>query len=82
MTDHQTHQTHLTHPKYRPDIDGLRALAVLAVVAFHAFPNWAKGGFIGVDIFFVISGYLISTILFENLDKWHFQFFRILLAPY
>jgi peptidoglycan/LPS O-acetylase OafA/YrhL len=74
MTDHQTHQTHLTHPKYRPDIDGLRALAVLAVVAFHAFPNWAKGGFIGVDIFFVISGYLISTILFENLENGTFSF--------
>ncbi len=64
----------LTHPKYRPDIDGLRALAVLAVVGFHAFPNWAKGGFIGVDIFFVISGYLISTIIFENLDKGTFIF--------
>lgn len=67
-------QPHLSHPKYRPDIDGLRAVAVLAVVAFHAFPNWMKGGFIGVDVFFVISGYLISTILFENLDKGTFSF--------
>jgi peptidoglycan/LPS O-acetylase OafA/YrhL len=65
---------HLSHPKYRPDIDGLRAVAVLAVVAFHAFPNWVSGGFIGVDVFFVISGYLISTILFENLDKGAFGF--------
>ena len=64
----------LAHPKYRPDIDGLRALAVLTVVAFHAFPNWAKGGFIGVDIFFVISGYLISTIIFDSLDKSTFTF--------
>jgi len=63
------------HPKYRPDIDGLRAIAVLAVVAFHAFPNYLKGGFIGVDVFFVISGYLISTIIFENLDKGTFSFF-------
>jgi peptidoglycan/LPS O-acetylase OafA/YrhL len=67
-------QPHLSHPKYRPDIDGLRAIAVLAVVAFHAFPNWVKGGFIGVDVFFVISGYLISTIIFENLDKGTFSF--------
>jgi peptidoglycan/LPS O-acetylase OafA/YrhL len=62
------------HPKYRPDIDGLRAIAVLSVVAFHAFPEWITGGFIGVDIFFVISGYLISTILFENLEKGCFSF--------
>lgn len=65
---------HLSHPKYRPDIDGLRAVAVLSVVAFHAFPSWMKGGFIGVDVFFVISGYLISTIIFENLDKSTFVF--------
>jgi peptidoglycan/LPS O-acetylase OafA/YrhL len=65
---------HLSHPKYRPDIDGLRAIAVLSVVAFHAFPSWVKGGFVGVDVFFVISGYLISTIIFENLDKGTFSF--------
>lgn len=65
---------HLSHPKYRPDIDGLRALAILSVVAFHAFPEWVKGGFIGVDIFFVISGFLISTIVFENLDRGTFSF--------
>lgn len=63
-----------THINYRLDIDGLRAIAVLAVVAFHVFPNWVKGGFIGVDIFFVISGYLISTIIFEGLDKGSFSF--------
>lgn len=65
---------HLSHSHYRPDIDGLRAVAVLAVVAFHAFPAWVKGGFIGVDVFFVISGFLISTIVFENLDKGTFSF--------
>lgn len=65
---------HLQHPDYRPDIDGLRAVAVLAVVAFHAFPGWAAGGFIGVDIFFVISGFLISTIIFESLEKGTFSF--------
>lgn len=67
-------ESNLSHPKYRPDIDGLRAVAVLSVVAFHAFPPWMRGGFIGVDIFFVISGFLISTIIFENLDKGTFSF--------
>ena len=62
------------HPKYRTDIDGLRAIAVLVVVAFHAFPQWVTGGFIGVDIFFVISGFLISTILYENLAAKQFSF--------
>ena len=64
----------LSHPKYRPDIDGLRALAVLSVVIFHAFPAYLKGGFTGVDVFFVISGFLISTIIFENLGKGTFSF--------
>ncbi len=48
---------------YRPDIDGLRAVAVIAVAAFHGFPSAVPGGFIGVDVFFVISGYLITGIL-------------------
>lgn len=64
----------LVQPKYRADIDGLRAVAVLPVVAFHAFPNRLTGGFIGVDIFFVISGFLISTIIFENLERGSFSF--------
>ena len=50
---------------YRPDVDGLRAVAVLAVVAFHAFPRWLPGGYIGVDVFFVISGFLISRQLID-----------------
>jgi peptidoglycan/LPS O-acetylase OafA/YrhL len=53
--------------EYRPDIDGLRAIAVIAVVGFHAFPEYVPGGFVGVDVFFVISGFLISGIIFEHL---------------
>ncbi len=64
----------LVHPKYRPDIDGLRAIAVLSVVGFHAFPGFFPGGFIGVDVFFVISGFLISKIIFESLEKDLFSF--------
>jgi peptidoglycan/LPS O-acetylase OafA/YrhL len=74
LAEMTTPTPHLSHPKYRPDIDGLRAVAVLSVVAFHAFPSWMKGGFVGVDVFFVISGFLISTIIFENLDRGTFSF--------
>lgn len=62
------------HPKYRADIDGLRAIAVLAVVGFHAFPSVVRGGFVGVDVFFVISGFLISSIIFGSLDRSSFSF--------
>ncbi|MGO8754532.1 MAG: acyltransferase family protein [Gallionellaceae bacterium] len=65
---------HLTHPKYRSDIDGLRAIAILSVVGFHAFPLLIPGGFIGVDVFFVISGYLISTIIVGSLERNSFSF--------
>ena len=64
----------LHHPAYRPDIDGLRALAIIPVVMFHAFPSLLPGGFVGVDIFFVISGFLISGIIFKGLQRKSFTF--------
>jgi peptidoglycan/LPS O-acetylase OafA/YrhL len=59
--------------KYNPAIDGLRAVAVLPVVMFHAFPHYTPGGFIGVDVFFVISGFLISGLIFDGVDRNSFS---------
>jgi peptidoglycan/LPS O-acetylase OafA/YrhL len=63
-----------SHLAYRADIDGLRAVAVSGVIAFHAFPTLAQGGFVGVDVFFVISGYLISTFILRDLQQGTFSF--------
>ena len=59
--------------KYRAEIDGLRALAVVPVIFFHAGFELFSGGFVGVDVFFVISGYLITTILIEDIENQAFQ---------
>ena len=59
--------------KYRPEIDGLRAVAVLPIIFFHAGFTWMSGGFVGVDVFFVISGYLITTIILNELDEGRFS---------
>ncbi len=60
--------------EYRKDIDGLRCIAVISVVLYHLFPEILKGGFLGVDIFFVISGFLISKIIFKNILISKFNF--------
>jgi peptidoglycan/LPS O-acetylase OafA/YrhL len=59
---------------YRSDIDGLRAVAIVSVVLFHAFPTFLPGGFTGVDVFFVISGFLITRIILTDLDAGRFTF--------
>ena len=64
----------MSSTKYIPAIDGLRAIAVLAVILFHAFPQFIPGGYIGVDIFFVISGYLITNIIFTQASSGEFSF--------
>jgi peptidoglycan/LPS O-acetylase OafA/YrhL len=61
--------------QHRDDIQGLRALAVLAVIIFHVNHNWLSGGFVGVDIFFVISGYLITGIVLQQKAQGSFNFF-------
>ncbi|WP_093532869.1 acyltransferase family protein [Stenotrophomonas rhizophila] len=67
-------------PGYRPDIDGLRAIAVLAVVVFHLNKSWLPGGFTGVDVFFVISGFLITGILSRGLQSGTFSYAGFYLA--
>ncbi len=62
------------HLAYRPDIDGLRAVAVLSVIGFHAFSGIFPGGYVGVDVFFVISGYLITSIICRQLSQDSFSF--------
>ncbi|WP_116812083.1 acyltransferase family protein [Steroidobacter cummioxidans] len=65
---------HAEHFQYRPAVDGLRGVAVLAVLGFHAFPEAVPGGYVGVDVFFVISGYLITSIVARQLLHADFSF--------
>lgn len=81
--DLKTHQKILEEKKppshsieYRPEIDGIRSIAISLVLIFHAWPNFISGGFIGVDVFFVISGYLISSIIFKEISKGQFSFVK------
>lgn len=66
----------LNRQGYRPDIDGLRAVAVSAVLIFHAFPSVLRGGFVGVDVFFVISGFLVGGLIFDEVEDGEFSFLR------
>jgi len=65
---------------FRYDINGLRAIAVIAVVLFHFNPAWLPGGFVGVDVFFVISGFLMTGIIFRGLDSDDFNLFNFYIA--
>lgn len=62
--------------KYRKEIDGLRAVAVIPVIVFHAFPSHLPGGFAGVDVFFVISGFLITSIIIKDYNLQSFEFLK------
>lgn len=64
----------MSNLRYRPEIDGLRAVAVIPVILFHMGMSWIPGGYIGVDVFFVISGFLITSIIKRELDQGSFSF--------
>lgn len=61
--------THRDRPPYRPALDGLRAVAVVGVLIFHLKPKWLPGGWLGVDLFFVLSGFLITTLILKEQNR-------------
>ena len=65
---------------FRKDINGLRAIAVIAVVIFHFYPTWLTGGFAGVDVFFVISGFLMTGIIFRAMEQNSFSIMKFYIA--
>lgn len=65
---------------FRYDINGLRAIAVLVVVIFHFLPTYLTGGFVGVDVFFVISGFLMTSIIFNGLANNKFNLFKFYVS--
>lgn len=66
----------MNHLKYRPEIDGIRAIAVISVLLFHLEYKFIPGGFVGVDVFFVISGYLITQLIYKDAHAGNFSFKR------
>lgn len=66
--------------KFRKDINGLRAIAVIAVLLFHFNPSWLPGGFAGVDVFFVISGFLMTGIIFRGIEQNNFSLLKFYVA--
>src|SRR5690606_5636905 len=59
-----------TRLPYRPSLDGLRAVAIIGVLVFHLDATWLPGGWLGVDLFFVLSGFLITSLLVAEQDRW------------
>lgn len=67
------------HLEYRPDLDGLRAIAILPVLFFHADLPWFPGGFVGVDVFFVLSGFFMARVIMADLERDDFSFWQFYL---
>ncbi|MFS1537646.1 MAG: acyltransferase family protein [Candidatus Phlomobacter fragariae] len=68
----------MTKNEFRKNINGLRAISVLAVVIFHFNHTWLAGGFAGVDVFFVISGFLMTSIIFHGVENHDFSIIKFL----